>query len=156
MHVNHTIPPIYDVSSNILILGSMPSVVSRNKKSYYAHPQNQFWKLLADVYEENILNKEEFLHRHHIALWDVVKSCEIEGSKDSSIRNVECNDIVWLLKQTKIKRIFITGKKAYQLYQKYIRNETNIDAVYLPSPSPIYQMMKYGEKLNLYKQIRDS
>ncbi len=156
MHVIHTLSPLYDESSRILILGSMPSVVSRHKKSYYAHPQNQFWKLLADVYGEEIVDKEEFLRKHHIALWDVVKSCDIEGSKDSSIRNVECNDINLILKQTRITRIFVTGKKAHQLYQKYIQKKTNIDAIYLPSPSPMYQVMKYEEKLKFYQQIRDS
>lgn len=154
MHVIHTLAPFYDENSEILILGSMPSVESRKQNFYYAHPQNQFWRLLADVYEEEILDKQQFLIKHHIALFDVIQSCDIDGSKDSSIRNVIINDIASLVKNTKITKIFITGKKAYDLYQKYLKDVVGIDAIYLPSSSPLYQAMKYKDKLAIYRKIR--
>lgn len=153
MHVNHTLEPFYDKDSEILILGSIPSVVSRKQNFYYAHPQNQFWKILSDIYDEEIIDKKDFLHRHHIALFDVIASCDIEGSKDSTICNVVCNDIASLVKQTKIKKIFTTGKKAYDLYCKYIKESVGIEAIYLPSSSPLYQVMKYEDKVKAYKQI---
>lgn len=155
MLVYHTLDPFYDKDSTVLILGSMPSVESRKQNFYYAHPNNQFWRLLADVYEEDISDKKEFLREHHIALYDVIESCEIEGSKDSSIQNVVVNDIASLVSKTKITKIFTNGKKAYHLYCKYLEETVGIAAVYLPSSSPLYQKMKYEEKLSIYKQIRD-
>lgn len=155
MHIVHPLEPFYDENSEILILGSMPSVESRKQNFYYAHPQNQFWRLLADVYDEKIIDKEEFLRKHHIALFDVIQSCDIEGSKDSSIRNVVVNDIASLVNKTKITKIFTTGKKAYDLYQRYLKDSVGIDAIYLPSSSPLYQVMKYEDKLVIYRKIRE-
>ena len=138
--VNHELEAFYDKDSLVLILGSMPSVKSKELGFYYMHPQNRFYKTLAKIYEEEIPNtideKKAFLKRHKIALWDVIKSCEINGSSDSSIRNVKANDINEILSQTKIKAIFTTGKKAYTLYQKYCYEKTKIEAIYLPSTSP--------------------
>lgn len=138
--VEHTLDPIYDENSQILILGTMPSVKSREKMFYYAHPQNRFFKVLSTIFKEEISeDKEEkkaFLLRHHIALFDVLKSCEIDGSKDSSIKNIQVNDFTEILSHSRIQTIFTTGKKAYDLYQKYCYPVTNIKAIYLPSTSP--------------------
>lgn len=140
MRVNHTLEPVYDKNSKVLILGSMPSVKSREIGFYYGHPQNRFWKTLAKVYQEEIgLSKEErkdFLIQHHIALFDVLKSCEISGSSDSSIADPIPNDLSVILNTANIQAIFTTGKKAYQLYQKYCYPKTRRKAICLPSTSP--------------------
>ncbi len=140
MKVYHTLEPIYDKQSKVLILGSMPSVKSKEIGFYYGHPKNRFWKTLEAVYQETIKDdmesKIQFLNRHHIALFDVIKSCDIEGSSDSSIKNVVPNDLTSILKNSRIHTIFTTGQKAYQLYQKYIYPKTKIEAISLPSTSP--------------------
>ena len=140
MKVTHTFGPYYNSDSKILILGSMPSVKSRELGFYYMHPQNRFWLILEKVFNEkigvSIEDKKQFLNKHCIALWDVLKSCEINGSSDSSIKNIQVNDINSLLKKTKITKIFTTGKKAYDLYNKYIFPKTNINAIKLFSSSP--------------------
>ncbi len=135
MKVYHDIPPFYDADSRILILGSMPSVVSRKEGFYYAHKQNRFWTVLEQVFDEKISSKEEFLHKHHIALWDVIKCCDIVNSSDLSIKNVVVNDISWLLSKTKIEKIFVTGNKAYELYEKMVYPDVNILAYKLSSTS---------------------
>ena len=105
----HPFNPIYDKDSKVLVLGSIPSPKSRELGFYYGHPQNRFWKVLSKVYDEPIPNtieeKKTFVLKHHIALWDVVHSCEIVGASDSSIRNVVSNDIENLLLKTNIKYI---------------------------------------------------
>lgn len=140
MKINHSIDAVYDNNSKVLILGTMPSVKSREESFYYAHPKNRFWNTLSKVYNEEINNdinsKKEFLFRHNIALFDVLKSCDIEGSSDSSIKNPIPNDLTNILCNSKIKYIFTTGKKAYTLYMKLIYPNTLIDAIYLPSTSP--------------------
>lgn len=137
--VYHTLEPIYDENSEILILGSMPSVKSREIGFYYAHPQNRFFKVLAGAFQEKLPitkeNKIDFLKKYHIALFDVLKSCEIDGSKDSSIQNIEVNDFEPILKNSKIRKIYTTGKKAYQLYEQYCYPKTGMHATYLPSTS---------------------
>ena len=151
----HPLPPIYDSNSKILILGSFPSRKSRENNFYYGHSQNQFWSLLENVYEEKITDKINFLHKHHIALFDVVKKCDIIGSKDSTITNVTVNDINYLVKNSQIKKIYVTGKKALELYQKYVEKDTKIKAIYLPSPSPLNRTLSYQEKLLEYLKIRE-
>lgn len=140
MQVIHPLEPIYDANSKVLILGTMPSLKSRELKFYYANPQNRFWKVLEMVYEEKIGNtideKIAFLHSHHIALFDVLKSCEINGSQDNSIKNPVPNDLLPILNNSKIETIFTTGKKAYELYNKYIYPNLLIEAIPLPSTSP--------------------
>lgn len=142
MHVFHSFGPYYQKDSKVLILGSIPSVKSREIGFYYAHPKNRFWRVLASIYEEEIpktiLEQQDFLKRHHIALWDVIKSCDIKGSSDASIKNIIPNDITSLINKTSIKAIFTTGKKAKQLYDKYCYPKTKIHAIYLPSTSPAY------------------
>ncbi len=154
--VVHNLLPFYDKDSEILILGSMPSIKSRSAGFYYAHPQNRFFKILADIYEEvepiSIEDKKHFLKKHKIALWDVIKSCTIIGSSDSSIKDVVVNDIKTLIKDTNIKYIYTTGKKAYNLYNKYLLNDVGIKAIYLPSSSPANQTKKYSEIVEEYKR----
>ena len=153
MIINHPLKLIYNQDSKILILGSFPSVKSRENNFYYAHPQNQFWKILSDLFNENITDKKEFLLKNNIALFDVIKSCEIEGSADQTIKNVKVNDIKKIVDNSNIKYIFTTGRKATNLYNKYIEKTTNIKTIYLPSTSPLFSKMKYEEKLEEYKKI---
>lgn len=139
MLVNHELKSIYDNESRILILGSLPSIKSRSEGFYYAHPQNRFWKILSTIYHVSFKSNDDkikFLHEYHIALWDTISSCEITGSSDSSIKNIKVNDINELLGQTKITKIYCTGKLSYKIYNKYIYPQTNILASYLSSPSP--------------------
>lgn len=136
----HPIPPVYDRSSKILILGSFPSVRSREEGFFYGHPQNRFWKVLASVFDEEtpktVEEKKKLLLRNHIAVWDVICSCDIEGSSDSSIRNVVPNDINLILKESGIKTVCVNGQTAYRFYRKYMEKMTGRTAVCLPSTSP--------------------
>lgn len=136
----HPIEPIYDSSSGILILGSFPSVKSREEGFFYGHPQNRFWRVLAAVkgaaVPQTIEEKKHFLLEHHIAVWDVIHACDITGSSDSSIKNVVANDISIILNEAPIKQIYVNGKKAEQLYKKYIFPAIGREAVCLPSTSP--------------------
>lgn len=136
MRVSHPFDPIYDENSRILILGSFPSVRSREENFYYGHPQNRFWKLLAKLYDvpipQTIEEKKKFLLQNRIALWDVISSCEIENSSDQSIREVVVNDLSEIFEQADIQAVFVNGKAAWKLYRKYHGKE----AYCLPSTSP--------------------
>lgn len=136
----HTFEPIFDANSKILILGTFPSVKSREQGFYYGHPQNRFWRVLEKLTENSrvttIEEKKELLLKNGIAIWDTVKSCDIVGSSDSSIKNVVPAEINWLLAQTDIQKIFANGGKAYSLYQKYVFPITKREIKKLPSTSP--------------------
>lgn len=136
----HPFPPLFDENSKILILGSFPSVKSREQMFFYGHPQNRFWRVVATVLDEKtpmtIEEKSSFLHKNHIALWDVIASCDITGSADSTIKNVVPNDLSEILKNAKIEQIFVNGKAAEKYYNKYTRDELKREAVCLPSTSP--------------------
>lgn len=136
----HPFPPLYDAQSRILILGSFPSVKSREGSFFYHHPQNRFWKTLAAVLNEavpqSIDEKSALLHRRHIALWDVIASCEITGSSDSSIRSVIPNDLSPIFRAAPIGAVFCNGSSSYLFYQRYTRPVIGLDAVKLPSTSP--------------------
>ncbi len=138
--VTHTFEPVYREDSRILILGTFPSVKSREQQFYYGHPQNRFWKVLAELAHDEIPKtieeKKKFLLQHKIALWDVIQSCTIEGSSDSSIRDVVPNDISMILEQSRIEAIYANGAKAYSLYEKYMYPLCSKQAVKLPSTSP--------------------
>ena len=138
--VVHPISPIYDKDSEILILGSFPSVKSREEGFFYGHPQNRFWKVVAAVCGEDvpqgIEEKKAFLLRNHIALWDVIKSCEIVGSSDASIQNVTANDLEVILNAAAIRAIFVNGQTAFRYYKKYIEPDLQRPAGCLPSTSP--------------------
>ena len=139
-HVIHEIPPVYNKNSEILILGSFPSVKSREGQFFYHHKQNRFWKVLSavvnDVLPETIDEKKEFLLRNHIAVWDVIASCDIEGSSYSRIKNEVPNNFSDILKAAPIRQIYTNGGTAYKLYHKYCEKMTGIKAVKLPSTSP--------------------
>lgn len=138
--VQHPFPPLYDENSKILILGSFPSVKSREQMFFYGHPQNRFWKVVSSVFgcdtPATIEEKRRFLLKHGIALWDVIASCEINGSSDSSIKNVVANDISCILNSADIRKIFVNGKTAEKYYNKYTKKVIGKDAVCLPSTSP--------------------
>lgn len=139
-HITHEFEPIFDERSRILILGTLPSVKSREGQFYYHHPQNRFWKVLAKICKteppETIAEKKAMLLEHGIAIWDVVQSCDIIGSSDSSIKNVTPADLSVILRQASVKTIFLNGGKAWDLYQKYCAGMTDLPAVKLPSTSP--------------------
>ena len=155
MIFKHNIPPVFDENSRILILGSFPSVQSRENAFFYAHPRNRFWNVLAGVFGEptpcTTDEKKRFLLRRNIALWDVIAQCEVTGSSDASIRNAEPNQIETILRQAEIKRIIVNGKTAYKYYQKYLYPSTGIEAVCLPSTSPANARMKERELIDLWR-----
>ncbi|MBQ3182405.1 MAG: DNA-deoxyinosine glycosylase [Clostridia bacterium] len=155
--INHPIPPVYDDNSRILILGSFPSVASREAEFFYGHKQNRFWRVLAAVFDtdlpETTEEKKIFLIKHGIALWDVIGSCDITGSSDSSIKNAVPNDVSMILDNADIKNIYVNGKTALNYYNKYIRDKVNRDAVYLPSTSPANAAWSYEKLINAWKVI---
>lgn len=138
--VVHPFGPVYDKNCRILILGSLPSVKSRQQQFYYGHPQNRFWKVLGGVYgcpvPETVEEKKEFLLSHHIALWDVIRECEIQGSSDASIKNVVPNDLSEILVRCPVSRILCNGRAAASYYHKYMEPATGMPCVVLPSTSP--------------------
>ena len=139
MRVSHEFGPYINKDSKVLILGSIPSVKSREYGFYYMHKQNRFWKVMSDLFKEDfpmtIEDKKIFLKRNKIALWDVIDTCDINGSSDSSIKNPKVNNIKKLIDGSNVKYIFVTGKKALELYNKYCYKNTLIKAIYLPSTS---------------------
>lgn len=149
----HNIPPVFDGNSKILILGSFPSVKSRETKFFYGHPQNRFWRVLAALTGEEVpktvSEKKAFLLRNGIAVWDVIKSCDITGSSDSSIKNAVPNDISAILKNADIKRIYTNGGTAYALYKKYMGG----GAVKLPSTSPANAAYSLGRLIEEWSVI---
>lgn len=157
-HVEHEFGPVYDRNSRVLILGSFPSVKSREQQFYYGHPQNRFWKVLASVCKEEIpvtiSQKRAFLLQKRIALWDVIASCEIVGSSDSSIKNVKTNEIGRILKETDIHLICCNGDKSYRLFQKYLSGQTgDIPVCRLPSTSPANAACSLSQLCEAWKQI---
>ena len=156
----HPIAPVFDKDSKVLILGSFPSVKSREEGFFYGHPQNRFWKVTSQVFGEEIPvtidEKKAFLIRNHIAVWDVIGSCEIEGSSDSSIRDVTVNDLSVILDTADIRAIFLNGKKAEQYYKKYIFPALKRDAVCLPSTSPANAAWSLDKLTDAWKVIKDT
>lgn len=138
--IKHPIEPVWDKNSKVLILGSFPSVKSREYGFFYGHPQNRFWRVLAEItgdsLPDTVQNKKTFLLSHGIALWDVIAACDISGSADSTIRNVVPNDISPILKGADIGAIFVNGRTSAALYSKYTEPLTGRSAIYLPSTSP--------------------
>lgn len=138
--IHHPIEPVYDENSKILILGSFPSVKSRENMFFYGHGQNRFWAVTSKVFNcdepKTVAEKRAFLLKNRIALWDVIASCDISGSSDSSIKNVVPNDITVILNSADIAKIFVNGKTAEKYYNKFLKNIINREAVCLPSTSP--------------------
>ncbi len=157
--VRHPIAPVYDKHSTILILGSFPSVKSREQGFFYGHPQNRFWRVLAAVYgdevPQTVEEKKEFLLQKGVAVWDVIASCEIQGSSDSSIKNAVPADLSGILAHAPVRRIYVNGKKAEQLYRKYQEKQTGIEAVCLPSTSPANAAWGIERLTEAWQVIRD-
>lgn len=153
----HTFEPVYNSQSRILILGSFPSVKSRENHFYYGHPQNRFWKVVAGVLgvkvPETIDEKRAMLLEHGIAVWDVIESCTIHGSSDSSIKDVVVNDFSEILSNSKVERIYVNGGKAYELYERYAKAKTGIPAIKLPSTSPANAAWKVERLMEAWKTI---
>lgn len=158
--VTHEFGAFFDKDSRVLILGTIPSPKSREQGFYYGHPQNRFWKVLADVLGEKVVpqtveERKKFLKRNRIALWDVLESCEIKGASDVSIRNARPNDMNRILQAADIRAIFATGAKAAQLYKKLCFPECGVEAVRLPSTSPANCGCSYEKLREAYSQICD-
>lgn len=136
----HPIPPLFDENSEKLILGSFPSIKSREAMFFYGHPQNRFWKLTAKIFDEETPNsvegKTKLILTHRLALWDSIHSCVITGSSDSSVKDVVANDLSVILNNSRVERIFCNGALSHKMYMKYIYPQTKIEAVKLPSTSP--------------------
>ena len=158
-HLKHTLEIFIDEESKVLILGFFPSVKSREQMFYYYHPQNRFYKILSNIFCEPLSSDLEerklFLKKHHIALYDVVKECDIKGSSDSSITNVTPFDISKVLKEyPNIKVIGVTGKKAQALFDKYLLDKVGqVQVIYLPSTSPANARMSLEELVEQYRKL---
>ena len=154
----HPVSPVYNKESQILILGSFPSVKSREGEFFYHHPQNRFWKVISTIYNdampETIDEKKQLLLRNKIALWDVVHSCEVIGSADSSIRNVTPNDIKPILEQADIQRIYTNGGTAYRLYKRYIYKSIGREIILLPSTSPANASFSLERLIEAWSDIK--
>ena len=155
----HEFPPVYDENSRILILGSFPSVKSREIQFYYGHPQNRFWKVFAAVFEsplpETIEEKRDFLHENRIALWDVIEQCDITGSSDASIKNVIPTDLNIILNAAQIEQIYCNGATSYKLFNKYQAKSTGRTALRLPSTSPANAQWSLERLIEEWKIIRE-
>lgn len=156
-HIVHSFEPVYDKDSEILILGTLPSVKSRENNFYYGHKQNRFWKVLAtllkELVPETIEEKKAMLLAHRIALWDVIQSCDIKGSSDSSIKNVQPTDIGMILEKTNMTQIYANGNKAGLLYKRYQFPITGIEATVLPSTSPANAAWSLARLCEAWKTI---
>ncbi len=155
----HPIPPLFSENSKTLILGSFPSVKSREAAFFYGHPQNRFWSVIAEVFEsrkpENIEEKKQLALSNNLALWDVIEQCEIEGSADSTIREVKANDLSVIIDNCPIERIFVNGKTAEKYYNKYTFPKTGIKAICLPSTSPANAAWSFEKLIDAWKIIKE-
>ncbi len=155
--VRHTFAPVFDSASRVLILGTMPSPVSRANGFYYSHPQNRFWHILAKLLLQPVPGtpeeKRAFLLMHGIALWDVLASCEIEGASDASIQKPTANDLRVILARADIRALFTTGQKAFALYRRLCQPATGLDAIPLPSTSPANARMSIEVLAESYRRI---
>lgn len=156
IHLTRTFGPLFDENSEILILGSFPSVKSREVEFFYGHPQNRFWKVISSIYNcplpQTIDEKKEFALKNHIALWDTIDSCDIIGSDDSSIKNAVPTDINYVLSSAKIKMIFCNGAVSHKLYMKLSYPLTNIAAIKLPSTSPANAAYSLDKLISIWSE----
>ena len=156
-HIIHSIEPVFDAESRVLILGTMPSPKSREVQFYYGHPQNRFWRVLAaglgGEVPQSVPEKKAMLLRHRIALWDVLAECEITGASDSSIRNPVANDLSVILDRAPVPAVFPTAATAWKLYTRLQNPHTGIEAVRLPSTSPANCAVKMEALTEAYKAI---
>ncbi|QIR75653.1 DNA-deoxyinosine glycosylase [Sulfurospirillum diekertiae] len=156
--MKHSFDPIYDTNSKVLILGTFPSVKSREQNFYYGHPQNRFWKVIAALTHTplpiSIEEKKAMLLHHGIALWDVIESCDITGSSDSSIKNVVPMDFSNILHHTPITHIYANGATAFKLFQKYCETATGINIIKLPSTSPANAAFSFEKLLHEWSILK--
>lgn len=157
-HVSHDFEPVFDENSKILILGTFPSVKSRENQFYYGHPQNRFWKVIAGLTEsevpQTIEEKKKLLLEHGIAIWDVIESCDIIGSSDSSIKNVVPADIERVVANSKIQNIYANGGTAKKLYEKYSQKKTGREIIGLPSTSPANAAYSLERLLECWQEVK--
>lgn len=157
-HITHPFGPLFDEKSRMLILGSFPSVKSREQNFFYGHPQNRFWKVIASIFDEpvpsDIAQKRSLILSNHLALWDSVASCDIVGSSDASMRNVKPNALSVILDHSQIKRIFTNGRKSQETYMKYIQPVTGLEAICLPSTSPANAQWTLDKLIDAWSVIR--
>lgn len=160
--VTHAIEPVYDERSRVLVLGTMPSPKSREVGFFYGHPQNRFWRVMEALFslEDRALADNDarraFLLNEHIALWDVLASCEIDGASDASIRNARPNDLRRILDAAPITAVFTTGAKAAHLYHRYCEDDCGMPATPLPSTSPANARMRLPELVEAYRPLLDT
>lgn len=157
-HVSHDFEPVFDENSKVLILGTFPSVKSRENQFYYGHPQNRFWKVIAGLTEsevpQTIEEKKKLLLEHGIAIWDVIESCDIIGSSDSSIKNVVPADIERVVANSKIQNIYANGGTAKKLYEKYSQKKTGREIIGLPSTSPSNAAYSLERLLECWQEVK--
>ena len=157
-HVSHDFEPVFDENSKVLILGTFPSVKSRENRFYYGHPQNRFWKVIAGLTEsevpQTIEEKKNLLLEHGIAIWDVIESCDIIGSSDSSIKNVVPADIERVVANSKIQNIYANGGTAKKLYEKYSQKKTGREIIGLPSTSPANAAYSLERLLECWQEVK--
>ena len=158
--IQHPFPPLFDKHSKLLVLGSFPSVKSREEKFFYGHTQNRFWKVISSVFgcdtPASIQEKRDFLLEHNIALWDLIAFCEITGSADNSIKNVIVNNLDEILSSADIKNIYINGRTAEKYYNLYLRDKLGISAVCLPSTSPANAKWSTERLINAWSIVKDN
>lgn len=154
--IEHPFGPLYNTESKFLVLGSFPSVKSREEAFFYGHPRNRYWEMISRIFGEPLpISKEDKVAlalKHHIGMWDVIFSCEIKGSADSSIRNVVVNDLSKILLEAPIQRIICNGKLAGKLYQRYLYPQTQIEAFVMPSTSPANAAMNLEKLMMEWKE----
>ena len=157
-HVSHDFEPVFDENSKVLILGTFPSVKSRENQFYYGHPQNRFWKVIAGLTEskvpQTIEEKKKLLLEHGIAIWDVIESCDIIGSSESSIKNVVPADIERVVANSKIQNIYANGGTAKKLYEKYSQKKTGREIIGLPSTSPANAAYSLERLLECWQEVK--
>lgn len=157
--IQHPFEPLYNENSKVLILGSFPSVKSREQEFFYGHPQNRFWKVISALFDEDvpttIPEKKHLILSNHLALWDSIASCEITGSSDASIRNAKANDISLILRNCPIQTIICNGRKSYELYQKYIEKTVKRSAICLPSTSPANAVWTLDKLIDAWSVLLD-
>ena len=156
--IKHPIPPLYDENSRILILGSFPSVKSRETAFFYGHPQNRFWRVLAAVFDcdvpKTVEQKKKLVFDNGLALWDVIGECDVQGSSDSTIKNTVPNDLSVVLDNADIKMIFANGRTAEKYYNKYTKPITGIDIECLPSTSPANAAWSFERLTESWNKIK--
>ena len=159
-HIEHGIPPVFDERSEVLVLGTMPSPKSREAAFFYGHPQNRFWRVLAAMFDEPVpednAERADLLLRHHIALWDVLESCDIRGASDASIANARPNDLSRVLEKASVRRVFCTGAAAGRYYAKLCAVASGLPASVLPSPSPANAAWSLPRLVEAYRPVADA